>query len=239
MIAGHGISVVSTYQQPPQDFNNNWHGISFINLLNSKVAINSFPNALSCNQRIFGIMGPVADSNGGGLGVDFPGQSTVSDARWTAAAITLQSASGGNFPTISNNSNKTTGGFRFGPSNSGQGLIVFDTVGNYSLSNGPVMTFDNPTFIAASCDSLNSIINYAQLDLITGKGYFARETGQTMNMQSATTGTYCVYGGTGSTLGDNAAHSVLACAMWSPAYLALQELQKWAYDPWAFWYPHV
>lgn len=106
-----------------------------------------------------------------------------------------------------------------------------ETAGTQTVTTGVSYVLERPYFFAMSFSI--TLINWVVVRLDTGQTWSA-QVANTTGIIDAGDGTITV----GSRSGANRQlDGSVAAAMASNAFMSQQELQTWAGDPWAFWYP--
>lgn len=221
---GHGIAAVPAtckYDAPGAPAAQT----GYLNLLNSKAAQSNFDNASKIH--VHGLIGPAFYANGGSTDCYFTGNSTAVDPSQTFASFSYNDVAQGNIQHLGS-STYNVGGLAFGFAGYPCPWIEDYFHGNYYL--GPTVTSAGYFFM---CGSVNgTTVNTVTVDLSNGKRWPDSQAFAITPV--ASDGIYHLGGGRFhlSTMSTGP-------LMWSPTYLTLGQLMKWADDPWSFWYPHV
>lgn len=162
-------------------------------------------------------------------GIKFAGKSTLNDTSITMAAIGVSGASGNRF--FVNSSFATTGGWAFGGSGANVLIQEWATAGFTTSSGVTLLVAGVPVFFAVSIDGATAHFIARHLD--SGKILKNTKTGLALT-PAAPDGTYTAGGH--STRQLTAADS-MAAGMASAVFLNMPQLEQWARDPWAYWYP--
>jgi len=196
---------------------------NFINLLTGIPAVPLHGDSTVTIREI----GPTANIPASGDNGSWAGNSTVNATSATMAAIWFPLDTTG-FNTLVSNS--TTGvGTQLIASQAGNGTVALNNWGNTNWGATPSYVANAPHFVAISGNPSASA--GVTINLQTGL----------VNVSTGSSGTPTVGNGTytsGSVAnGGSTTQLYLAATMWSPSYTSLEDLLKWAADPWSFWYP--
>jgi len=204
------------------------NGASFRNILTGE-----YPNTVSGTTfSRFGHLGTTLNI-GSSDTVAFSGMPTATPVSVTAAGI-FQVSAIGTFRAVIGGNGADNGSslVLFGCSDLNQVLARIGSSNIYA-ANFPTMIVDVPYFSAVSYNSTSGIANFVLARLDTGQIYTDSQSAGA-GLTLASDGTYLVgqWAGTGLGLTGN-----IATAMYSEnGHLSINELTKWARDPWSFWY---
>jgi hypothetical protein len=146
-----------------------------------------------------------------------------------AAGIIRPAVSNANQPLFASSGAASTGGFFFGFDGSPKMLVQDLSVTGAFKESSFGYTLGIPYFLAVSCNA--SATNFVMSRLDTGQIFTSSTTGISF---AAPNGTYRVGGGGAFHLTGS---SEAACCFIGGSFLHLQEMVKWAADPWSFWFP--
>jgi hypothetical protein len=180
---------------------------------------------------IDGIIGPCYTSVAASAAeAEFAFTGTFSETTITMAAIFFQTSATGAQFLISTNGGSTNTGVHL---NLSSGNFTFTIPGVNDFFSGFVGTIGHQYFYAASLVS-TTLINHVIVDLSTGKVSAITTTAGT---PGAAVNQII---GIGNDISANAGPFVggIAAAMYGAYSLSMNELLRWAADPWSFWYPN-
>lgn len=207
-------------------------GANIVNLLTGKPGTsNGGANAPTAANH--GMLGPTIyiPNNGN---ITFPYPATTWTAQTMAAIIVFDASSSANIRNILSTSASGVGGFLLAMSNTGTGWS--EQLGGTFLTfssglQGQALVAGVPYFYAVSAQTVKPI-NSALCRLDTGQ-MSAISAANANTFDASDTSLYIGNRGlnTRQTVGK------IAAAMHANNYLSPQQLQQWAADPWAFWYP--
>lgn len=208
MSSGHGFSAVCLPS-------------GAINLLNGGAGAPT-----GCTFRTYSI-GPVVDSSGGNL--LFSGQLAAADASLTMAGIFMATSLAANASVVGNSSSAAAGTEMYITTTGGIAIRLVGQ-GTSFISTGTPIVVNKPFFAAISSDG--TTYHTVARNLADGTSY-----SETQSLGPKTLGTSNGTYGFGRGIFANSVVGGIAAVMFGPRLVSLAGLQKWAADPWAFWYP--
>ena len=201
-----------------------FNGANFVNLLNAKPG--SGVGSISGVTR--SDIGPAVNFTSGATDkVQFSGQSTTTDADCTIGVICKFTTIGSFqylFSAGSGGSGTAFAGNNFIPQLVQFGGSTIGTAQDHIVAGVPM-------FLAVSKTG-TSVANFISVNLLTGKTLF-----EVVATPGASTGVNGTYNVGSAPNGGSPAIGDIAALMFSSRYHPLGVLQRWAADPWSFWYP--
>lgn len=174
-----------------------------------------------------GCIGVASINSGTSANVQSLNNSVDGNSRQTAAAIVVPTGSGTDV-LFANGSVGSTGIAIY------LGSLQLITYAQLTVSSGIFLNVGEPYFVAVSGadNGFGDATNFVVKSLRTGQVFTA--VGGRSNFLTSD-GTYLI----GSDIfGNKATNTKIAAVAFAPnLFLSIPELQAWAADPWAFWYP--
>lgn len=211
-----------------------WSGIArantFVEIINGGLGtVNGSPTG-----KVDGSIGPAFNTTTTADCATFTGRSTATDANFTQAAIFRAAGINTGFQTYIADTNFAHTLFSaqsFG-GNVANGNLTINTTGNTNTWFVSTIIPVNgvPYFAAVSCNG--AVANFVATRLDTGQILTSAIVSTIAGI--ASNGTYSI---AGNNVFNQNAQGPVSAAMFSTAFLSMQELVQWAADPWAFWFP--
>jgi hypothetical protein len=209
------------------------NGANFISLLNGKPGTPSISGSVLDGQ--IGPAATIATTTGGGNNITVAGGGSAPSVATIACIFKFNGTSAGNYQGLLGTF-ASGFGWWIGIENAVQNITVSSGGTSSTTAFTPVLSVGVPYFVAVSSSLTGG--NLVVVNLATG-AIQSQTVTYGSSLSAAGGEAPYVLGTTFTFAAANGLDGSMAAAMYSAQFMSLSQLQQWAQDPWAFWYPRT